>query len=336
MCTTSQWRRKKVNASPLIFKLKIMERKRISEKIKVIGFGGCGLNSVDQMIETGIHGVDYAVCHYDPCCFIDKDIPTKIILDSHRSPNIDVEAIANTLFDDGTKMAFIVAGMGGYFGTIVAPLLAEAAKNRGILTVGVFTIPFLFEMPSRITKALDVIEDMYKKVDALIVLNNESLKDLFPDFSLVYSFSIINEVLTMIVKNIAEIITVKGLVNRDFDDVVYIMKDSGVALVGYGFGSGENRLKKAIDEALNSPLLNNNDIFEAKRVLFHISSKEDPKSILKELDELECLFERFERHVKILWGYSVDESLTDYEVKFSFVATGFEHDEIPSMSVLWD
>ena len=311
--------------------------KTFSENIiKVIGVGGAGVNSVNYMFEQGIYGVDYAVCHTFSDRFYDISVPTKVLLEPRSPllyPDIDFSETAKELFDDGAKMVFIVAGMGGRTGSIASPLLAKSAKDKGILTVGVVTTPFQFEkMPTRM-KALDAIREMYKNVDALIVVNNESMKELDSDYRLEDAFVMTDKVLYMIVRSIAEIITVKGIINRDFSDVVSTLKDSGITLFSYGFGAGENRLKDAVEEAINSPLLNNNDIFNAKKVLFHISIKSDAHFKVDELKNgLDDFIERFDNHAEMLWGYGAEESLGDnHEVKFTIIASGFGLDAIPTI-----
>ena len=304
--------------------------------IRVIGVGGAGLRSVNKMCEQGIHGVDYAVCHSDPCRFHDISVPTKVLLEPFSPllyPDIDFSETAKKLFDDGEKMVFIVAEMSGYIGSFVSPLLAKSAKDKGILTIGVVTIPFLFESKSTRGKALDSIGEMYKYVDALIVVNNESMKELDPDYRLEDSFVMTDKVLYMIVKSVAEIITVKGIINRDFKDMVFTLKDSGVTLFSYGFGSGENRLNDAVEEAFNSPLLNNNDIFNAKNVLFHISNNRNAHLKIDELTKvIEGFIESFDYRVKMLWGFGVDESLGDNnDLKFTVIASGFGLDAIPKI-----
>jgi cell division protein FtsZ len=207
------------------------------------------------------------------------------------------------------------------------------AKNKGILTVGIVTIPFLYEKIPRIIQALDAVEELSKNVDALIVINNEKLKEFYRDYDLYEAFKKPNEVLAMAVKSIAEIITVKGIINRDFNDVTSTMKDSGVALVSYGFGQGENRLDNAIGEALTSPLLNNNDIKNAKRLLLYLSIKRGTKFRVEELDQSIASFtSSFDPHIKLIWGWGFDESLSEgQEVKFTLIATGFGIEAIPKV-----
>ena len=311
--------------------------------IKVIGVGGGGVNSVSHMFECGIRGVNFAVCNTDEQSFNGVNVPVKVTLGaglgSGGNPEKAKEEFevstkeVEKLFSDGTKMVFIAAGMGGGTGSGAAPLLAKMAKSKGILTVGIVTIPFLYEKIPRIIQALDAVDEMSKNVDALIVINNERLKEFYPEFELVEAFKKPNEVLAMAVKSIAEIITVKGIINRDFNDVTSTMKDSGVALVSYGFGAGDNRLNDAIKNALDSPLLNNNDISNAKRILFYISFKKDAQFKVDELTKsIDNFMGGFDNHIKMIWGFGVDESLTDdQEVKFTIIATGFGLDVVPDL-----
>jgi cell division protein FtsZ len=237
------------------------------------------------------------------------------------------------LFEDGTKMVFIAAGMGGGTGSGAGPMLAKMAKDKEILTVGVVTIPFLFERIPRIIKALDAVEEMSRNVDALIVINNQRLKDFYPSSDIDEAFKKPNEVLAMAVKSIAEIITIKGKINRDFNDVNTTMKDGGIALVSYGFGNGENRLDNAIQEALDSPLLSYNDIYNAKRMLLYISYRDDAHVKIEELNtSVDNFMARFDKHIDMIWGCGKDESLLpEQEVKFTIIATGFGLDAVPEI-----
>lgn len=316
--------------------------------IKVIGVGGGGVNSVNYMFESGIHGVNFAVCNTDEQSFDGIHVPVKVTLGAGLGAGGRPEkakeefeqsaAEVERLLEDGTKMVFIAAGMGGGTGSGAAPLLAKMAKDKGILTVGIVTIPFLYEKVPRIVQALKAVEEMSKNVDALIVINNERLKEYYPDFELVEAFKKPNEVLAMAVKSIAEIITVKGIINRDFNDVTSTMKDSGVALVSYGFGAGENRLNDAIHDARKSPLLNNNDISTAKRILFYISFKKDAHFKVDELTKsIDSFMAEFDNHIEMIWGFGIDESLEpDQEVKFTIIATGFGLDAVPEIKEMKD
>jgi len=312
--------------------------------IKVIGVGGGGVNAVDFMYKNGIHGVNFAVCNTDQQSFQDVGVPVKVTLGEGlgaggkpEKAKLEFEKSSKEvekLFSDGTRMAFIAAGMGGGTGSGAAPLLARMAKDKGILTVGIVTIPFKFEKVPRIIQALDAVEEMSRSVDALIVINNERLKKYYPDFDLEEAFKKPNEVLAMAVKSIAEIITVKGIINRDFNDVTSTMKDSGIALVSYGFGQGENRLENAIQEALDSPLLHKSDISNAKRILFYITFKPDSHFKVDELSQsMDAFMGRFDNHIEMIWGCGIDTSLKDdQEIKFTIIATGFGLQDVPEMN----
>jgi len=311
--------------------------------IKVIGIGGGGVNSVDYMYNLGIHGVNFAVCNTDAQSFDEVNVPVKVTLGAGLgaggNPNKAKEEFEKSatevekLLTDGTKMVFIASGMGGGTGSGAAPLLAKMAKSKEILTVGIVTIPFLYEKIPRIIQAINAVEELSKNVDALVVINNERLKMYYPDYDLDEAFKKPNEVLAMAVKSIAEIITLRGIINRDFNDVTTTMKDGGVALVSYGFGQGENRLDNAIKEALDSPLLNNNDIYNAKRILFYLSFKRKRKIKVEELEKsIDTFMARFDNHIQMNWGYGIDESLQDgQEVKFTIIATGFGTEAIPEI-----
>lgn len=311
--------------------------------IKVIGVGGGGVNSVNYMYNTGIHGVSFAVCNTDEQSFDGVNVLEKVTLGAGRGaggkPEIARAEFEKSIDDvkrlltDGTLMVFIASGMGGGTGSGAAPLLAKMAKDMGILTVGIVTIPFVFEKIPRIIQALDAVEELSKNVDALIVINNEHLKTYYPDFNLEDAFKKPDEVLTMAVKSISETITIKGIINRDFNDVTTTMKDSGVALVSYGFGQGENRLDDAIHEALDSPLLNNRDIYNAKRILIYISFKKNSNFKVEELDQtVDAFMDRFDPHIQMNWGVGIDESLTEgQEVKFTIIATGFGIEAVPEL-----
>ena len=312
--------------------------------IKVIGIGGGGVNSVDYMYNSGISGVNFAVCNTDEQSFNGVNVPVKVTLgeglgaggDPNKAKEEFEKSVSEVekLLTDGTRMVFIASGMGGGTGSGVAPLLANMAKSKGILTVGIVTIPFLYEKIPRIIQALDAVKALSKNVDALIVINNEHLKKFYPDFELVEAFKKPNEVLAMAVKSIAEIITLRGIINRDFNDVTSTMKDSGVALVSYGFGKGENRLDNAINEALNSPLLNNRDIYNAKRILIYISFKRDSNFKVEELEKsIDTFMAKFDTHILMNWGFGIDDSLKEnQEVKFTLIATGFGIEAIPAIT----
>ena len=231
-------------------------------------------------------------------------------------------------------MVFITAGMGGGTGTGAAPIIAKTAKDMGILTVGIVTIPFLFEGNKKIDQALDGVEAMSKYVDALLVINNERLRDVYPDLSVLNAFGKADDTLSVAAKSIAEIITVRGKINLDFNDVKTVLKDGGVAIMSTGFGEGEGRVTQAINDALHSPLLNNNDIFDSKKVLFNISySAEYGDLMMDEMTEVHEFMSRFgQQDMETKWGLYIDDTL-ERKVKFTILATGFGIKDVPGMDV---
>jgi cell division protein FtsZ len=303
--------------------------------IKVIGIGGGGVNSVNYMYNLGIHGVNFAVCNTDRQSFDGVSVPVQVTLGKGLGAGGDPDFAkkefeksateVEKLLTDGTEMVFISSGMGGGTGSGAAPLLAKMAKSKDILTVGIVMIPFLYEKMPRVIQALEAVEEMSKNVDALIVINNELLETYYPDYELEEAFKKPNEVLAIAVKSIAEIITLKGIINRDFNDVKSTMKDSGVALVSYGYGKGENRLDDAIKEALDSPLLSNKDIKNAKRILLYFSFKNKLGAKMREVKrKIDEFMGAFDDDIKMNWGFGIVDSLEkDQDVKFTIIATGF-------------
>ena len=242
--------------------------------IKIIGVGGGGSNAVQNMYREGVHNVSFAICNTDIQALNNSDIPVKVQLGvktteglgAGNDPTVAREAaIENSqqieqLFDDGTKMVFITAGMGGGTGTGAAPVVAEIAKNKGMLTIGIVTIPFRFELGGKIRQALKGVTEIAKHVDALLVINNQRLLSIYPDLDIEHGFLKVDEVLTTATKSIAEIITARGKINLDFRDVKKVLKNGGVAIMSYGIDSGDQRVANAFHKALHSPLLNDNDI----------------------------------------------------------------------------
>lgn len=222
-------------------------------------------------------------------------------------------------------MVFITAGMGGGTGTGAAPVVARIAKGLGVLTVGIVTIPFLFEGEPKIRKALAGVEEMRQYVDALLVINNERLSEIYPDLNFMNAFAKADDTLTTAARSIAEIITTNSHVNLDFADVNTTLRDGGVAIISTGFGSGEKRLTKAIEDALHSPLLNNKDVFGAKRVLINLyfSEEEQAQMKMEETHELKTFMLKFEKNVDVIWGAGYDNSLGN-DIKITILATGFD------------
>ncbi|MDO9615134.1 MAG: cell division protein FtsZ, partial [Bacteroidota bacterium] len=249
--------------------------------IKVIGVGGGGGNAVNHMYHQGIRDVDFMVCNTDSQALVNSPVPFKVQLGSSltegrgagNKPETGRDAAIENIEDvkkilgSNTKMVFITAGMGGGTGTGGAPVIAQAAKELGILTVGIVTIPFRNEGRRRIKQAIDGIAAMETHVDSLLVINNERIREMYGDFKISDAFAKADNILATAAKGIAEIITVPGYINVDFADVETVMRNSGVALMGTGVASGVNRALIAVEEALNSPLLNNNDILGARNIL---------------------------------------------------------------------
>ena len=238
------------------------------------------------------------------------------------------------MLNEGTRMAFITAGMGGGTGTGAAPVIARVSKEMGILTVGIVTIPFRFEGPRKIDQALDGVEEMSKHVDALLVINNERLREIYPELTVLDAFGKADDTLSVAAKSIAEIITVHGLINLDFNDVKTVLKDGGVAIMSTGYGEGEGRVKKAIDDALNSPLLNDNDVFHSKKILLSISfcGQKDGKDslMMEEMNDVNDFMAKF-GDFEIKWGLATDPELGK-KVKVTILATGFGVENVDGMN----
>ena len=309
--------------------------------IKVIGVGGGGGNAVNHMYREGIHDVTFVVCNTDNQALNESPVPIKLQLGREglgagnrpeRAKAAAEESMKDieSMLNDGCKMAFITAGMGGGTGTGAAPINAKTAKDMGILTVCIVTIPFLFEGNKKIDQALDGVEEMSKLVDALLVINNERLRDVYSDLSVMNAFAKADDTLSVAAKSIAEIITIRGKINLDFNDVKTVLKDGGVALMSTGYGSGEGRVTQAINDALHSPLLNNNDIFNSKKVLFNISYSTNSDLMMEEMNEVHEFMSRFGDDVETKWGLYIDDSL-ESKVKFTILATGFGIKDIPGM-----
>ena len=313
--------------------------------IKVIGVGGGGGNAVNHMYREGIHDVTFVLCNTDAQALNDSPVPVHLQLGSEglgagnkpeRARQAAEESIDDIkhMLDDGTRMAFITAGMGGGTGTGAAPVIARVSKEMGILTVGIVTIPFRFEGAKKIDQALDGVEEMSKHVDALLVINNERLREIYPDLSLTAAFGKADDTLSVAAKSIAEIITVHGLINLDFNDVKTVLKDGGVAIMSTGYGEGEDRVKKAIDDALNSPLLNDNDVFNSKKILLSIAFNEEKGGndnfMMEEMNYVNDFMDKF-GDFEIKWGVAIDPELGK-KVKVTILATGFGIENVDGMN----
>ena len=315
--------------------------------IKVIGVGGGGSNAVNHMYREGIHDVTFVLCNTDNQALAESPVPVKLQLGrsitqglgAGNRPERARDAAEESIDDikeqlnDGTKMVFITAGMGGGTGTGAAPVIARIAKEMDILTVGIVTIPFIFEGEKKIIQALDGVERIAQHVDALLVINNERLREIYADLTFMNAFGKADDTLSIAAKSIAEIITMRGTVNLDFADVKTILKDGGVAIMSTGFGEGENRVTKAIDDALHSPLLNNNDIFNAKKVMLNVSFCPTSELMMEEMNEIHEFMSKFREGVEVIWGVAVDNSL-DTKVKITVLATGFGVEDVPGMDTL--
>ncbi|SEA72254.1 cell division protein FtsZ [Prevotella sp. tc2-28] len=314
--------------------------------IKVIGVGGGGGNAVNHMYREGIHDVTFVLCNTDAQALNDSPVPVHLQLGKEglgagnrpakaRAAAEESEEDIKKVLNDGTRMAFITAGMGGGTGTGAAPVIARVSKELGILTVGIVTIPFRFEGDRKIDQALDGVEEMSKHVDALLVINNERLREIYPELTVLDAFGKADDTLSVAAKSIAEIITVHGLINLDFNDVKTVLKDGGVAIMSTGYGEGEGRVRKAIDDALNSPLLNENDVFNSKKILLSISfsgGKDGKESLMmEEMNDVNDFMAKFGNDFEIKWGLATDPELGK-KVKVTILATGFGIDNVDGMS----
>ena len=312
--------------------------------IKVVGVGGGGGNAVNHMMEEGIQGVDFVLCNTDHQALLKSRVKTTVHLGKRElgagnDPNIGREAAEmsrdeiEALLDDDTKMLFVTAGMGGGTGTGAAPVVAKLAKDKGILTVGIVTMPMEREGRRRKLQALSGIEELKKCVDTLILISTDKLRDQYGNMKLSEAFKKADDVLATAARGIAEIITVPGYVNVDFEDVKTVMKDSGKAIMGSGIAEGEHRAEKAIKDAIHSPLLNDSNIEGAKNILLYITSGTNEVS-LDEVDEiLEIAQNACGNNSDVIWGNGTDESLGE-AISVTLIATGFNHDAKPYSATL--
>jgi cell division protein FtsZ len=313
--------------------------KNQSSQIKVMGVGGGGSNAVNYMFEHGIKGVDFVICNTDLQALEASVIPTKIQLGKNLTeglgagsdPDVGMKAAQESsdriseLLDANTKMLFITAGMGGGTGTGAAPVIAEIAREKGILTIAVVTHPFANEGGYRKQYAKDGLEELKKYVDTLLIINNDKLIEIYGDLTFTQAFGKANEVLNTATKGIAEVISQHMVVNIDLNDARKVLENSGTALMGQAIASGENRAIEAVTEALDSPLLNDNDITGAQQVLLKIVSGEGDDEI--RISELEIIKNQIQkasgRDVNIIEGIGNDASL-EGAVSITVIATGFE------------
>ncbi|MEL6863247.1 MAG: cell division protein FtsZ [Bacteroidota bacterium] len=306
--------------------------------IKVIGVGGGGSNAVTHMFKQGIVGVDFAICNTDNQALETTPVPTKIQLGPELTegrgagskPNVGRQACLESIeevrkfLEVNTKMLFVTAGMGGGTGTGAAPIIAKTAQEMDILTVGIVTLPFTFEGRRRSKHGVDGLEELKKNVDTLIVISNDKLRQIHGNLSLSDAFSKADDILATAAKGIAEIITVPGYVNVDFEDVNTVMRSSGVAIMGTAQAEGEDRAKRAIDDALNSPLLEDNNIRGAQHILLNITSGTKEVTMDEIFEITEFVQEEAGYGTDLIWGNCFDEGLGD-KISVTLIATGFEH-----------
>lgn len=314
--------------------------------IKVIGVGGGGGNAVNYMHRMGIKDVDFVLCNTDAQALVNSPVEFKVQLGATltegrgagNKPEIGRQAAIESLqqivnlLQKNTKMVFITAGMGGGTGTGAAPIIAKAAKELGILTVAIVTIPFRTEGRKRMMQAIEGIRNISQHVDSLLVINNEKLLEVYGNLKLTEAFAKADDVLATAAKGIAEIITVHGYINVDFADVETVMYNSGVALMGSGRANGENRALQAVKQALESPLLNNNDISGARNILLNITYGQDEIT----MEEVGVIIDYVQHaagdDADLIWGNGCDPSL-DEDLKVTVIATGFGTNSIPELYV---
>lgn len=308
--------------------------------IKVVGVGGGGGNAVDYMYRQGIKDVTFLLCNTDKMALSKMSVPAKLQLGpglgAGGKPEVarayaeeSREHIREAL-NDGTKMLFITAGMGGGTGTGASPVVAEVAQEMGILTVGIVTIPFAFEMGQKIRKAMIGVATLAKHVDALLIINNEKLKDIYPDLTIFNGFDKSNDVVANAARSIAEIITIPGVVNTDFADVYNTLRQGGVAIMNVGRANGEYRISTAINNALNSPLVNTNDVHGAKRLLLQFYCSTEHAIQMSEIDQINNFVKEIGKEVEVQWGAAIDEELGE-DVRVTIIATGYEVNGLPTL-----
>ncbi len=308
--------------------------------IKVLGVGGGGCNAVNYMYRQGIKDVSFMVCNTDQMALEKMDVPHKFQMgpglgaggrpEKAREYAEESKEQLKEALSDGTRMVFITAGMGGGTGTGASPVVAEVSQSMGILTVGIVTIPFAFEGKRAIRKAMRGIAQLAPHTDALLVINNEKLKLLFPAFDLPIAFRSADEILCNAAKSIAEIITIPGYINTDFQDVYNTLKDGNVAIMNVGVASGEKRITKAIENALKSPLVNTTDVHGASRILLNFYCSTEHAVRMEELDEVQAFCDSVGEEVDIKWGATFDDSLGE-NVKVTIIATGYSVNDLPGI-----
>lgn len=313
--------------------------------IKVIGVGGGGCNAVNNMFNEGIASVTFAVINTDSKALKSSPVTVKVPigdtgLGAGANPEVGKEAAKmsidqiHRLLDDGTKMCFVTAGMGGGTGTGAAPVIAGEAKSMGILTIGIVTIPFYFEKRKKIIKALQGVEELRKNVDALLIINNERISDIYSDSEVTVkeAFKRADQILCDATKSISELITVEGDINLDFKDVETTLRGGGGAIMAIGRGEGEHRVEKAVIDALDSPLLYGSDLDSATRILFNIYTSKDHSLRVREMNDIDEFMDKLNPNIDVIWGVSDDDSLGE-AAKVTILATGFEDKFAPKFSL---
>ena len=307
--------------------------------IKVMGVGGGGCNAVNYLYHQGVADVTFLVCNTDKQSLERSSVPAKLQLGpglgAGGKPEVaqeyaeqNRERIKEAL-NDGTKMLFLTAGMGGGTGTGASSIVASVAREMGILTVGIVTIPFAFEGPKKIKKAMVGVAHLAEQVDAILVINNEKLREIYPDLNMLNAFSKSDDVVANAARAIAEIITVPGYINTDFADVYNTLKSGNVAIMSVGKANGEARITKAIHDALHSPLINT-DVHGATRLLLQIYTSTEHAVVMSEMSQIHEFVNEIGDDVEVQWGASLDETLDDH-VRVTIIATGFEVSNIPGL-----
>ena len=306
--------------------------------IKVMGVGGGGNNAINHMYMQNIEGVSFVVLNTDRQQLNESPVPNRVLLGPNTTHGLGAGNIPETarraaeeseaeiaaLFDDDTKMVFITAGMGGGTGTGAAPVVARIAHEKGVLTIGIVTIPFLFEGPRKILKALDGADEMGKYVDALLIINNQRLTEIYKDLDFTNAFGKADDTLTIAARSISDLITVKGKINLDFNDVNTTLRNGGPAIISSGYGTGERRVTKAISNALESPLLKNRDVYGSRKILmnFYYNPESESPLWMEEMNEIQEFMANFDQEVDVIWGMAFDNTLAD-QIKVTVLASGF-------------
>ena len=314
------------------------EKDQAHNIIKVMGVGGGGNNAINHMYMQNIEGVSFVVLNTDRQQLNESPVPNRVLLGPNTTHGLGAGNIPETakraaeeseaeiaqLFDDDTKMVFITAGMGGGTGTGAAPVVARIAQQKGVLTIGIVTIPFLFEGTKKILKALGGADEMGKYVDALLIINNQRLTEIYKDLDFTNAFGKADDTLTTAARSISELITVNGKINLDFNDVNTTLRDGGAAIISSGYGTGERRVTKAIEDALESPLLRNRDVYGSQKILmnFYYNPNSDSPLRMEEMNEVQEFMANFDQSVDVIWGMAFDPSLED-KIKVTVLASGF-------------